>query len=184
MYVWKMTQALFWLCLAKHAALLICNKNSNFDTFPPAVLQSFACSSAWFQFLFMYCLDWLLTVSKKRFSRPLLRGRTWVYVGGSTHRVGLRSSTMTHPSTLSLSLRVQRLDGIQHTNTLDWIHDADWASGLKWNVPCWFVLRAPAPLCLLRTPTLKCLCLSPQITSLSVAVKTPKTGRFLLNVAA
>lgn len=40
---------------------------------------------------------------KNIFSRPLLRGRMWVYVGGSTHRVGLRSA-MTHPSALSLSL--------------------------------------------------------------------------------
>lgn len=135
------------------------------------------------RFLFMYCLDLTPRISEKKncFSRPLLRARTWVYVGGSTHRVGLRSA-MTHPPALSLSLSVQRLDGIQHTNTLDWIHHADWASGLKWNAPRWFVLRAAVPLCLLRTPTLRCLYFNPLMASLSVAAEMLKTSQRLIEV--
>lgn len=51
---------------------------------------------------------------QKSLSWHLFFGCTWVYVGGSTHWVGLHSA-MTHPP-------LHRPDRIQHTNTLDSVH--------------------------------------------------------------
>lgn len=52
---------------------------------------------------------------------------------------------------------LQRLDGIQHTNTLDWIHHADWASAPKWNNTELVYVVSGGFLCALRKMTLRCL---------------------------
>lgn len=59
--------------------------------------------------------------------------RMRVYVGGSTHWVGLRSA-MTHPPSS------EAWWNSTHTNTLDWIHHADWASQLNRIMQTWLVL--------------------------------------------
>lgn len=120
------------------------HQDLNLDTFMLALKRT-----SWLLWVFMLLIDTITQQYWEVVCWTLFCGCMWVYVGGSTHWVGLRS-TMTHPPSS------EAWWNSTHTNTLVWIHHAGWASAPNWNTQTWLML-SQSVYCLIYVQMLKSL---------------------------